>query len=100
MGRHDKVLPGHAIPPQMVEEFLEQYATSMNLQQSDLPDLNEISIANDAVRWTPHATINLLRRSQLTAAKDAEAASATKRPNWIYAKNVIRMIQSQSIIGS
>jgi hypothetical protein len=31
------------------------------------------------------------------AAKDAEAASPSKRPNWVYAKNVLQIMQSQSI---
>ena len=94
---HDKVLAGHALPPTIVQGFVEQYATSTNLEENAIPDVEMTTVANDAVRWTPHATINLLRRSQLTAAKEVEAASPTKKPNWIYAKNVLRMMQSQSI---
>jgi hypothetical protein len=88
---HTSVLPGHALPASMVEGFLNKYAEEDNAEK---PDRASIAKANDAVRWTPHATINLLRRSQLTAAKEAEAAAANKKPNWIYARNVLRILKS------
>jgi hypothetical protein len=87
---HTSVLPGHALPASMVEGFLNKYVED----DAKKPDRKAIAKANDAVRWTPHATINLLRRSQLTAAKEAEAASANKKPNWIYARNVLRILKS------
>ena len=67
---HDKVLPGHALPASMVEGFLDRYLAeeeggSDNDTAKKKPDLKSIALANDAVRWTPHATINLLRRTQV-----------------------------------
>lgn len=118
---HQKLLPGHALPANMVGGFFDQYSSTMEVAK---PDLVSIANANDAVRWTPHATINLLRRSQvslcsvcctsvnasggvavsscphrhllsqkLTAAKKVEAASPRKKPNWIYARNVLRILK-------
>ena len=93
----DSILPGHALPAKMVKTFVDQYFDDM-----DGLDLSAVMRANDAVRHTPHATVNLLRRSQLRASKEAEAASLSsvkskakegrqKRrvgPNSIYAQNV------------
>jgi hypothetical protein len=99
---HETVVAGHALPATMVEQFLDKYYYSSDqtdrsskdsLAANDKPTMEEISRANDAVRWTPHATINLLRRSQLNAAKESEAVSANKKPNLIYARNVIRMLK-------
>ena len=59
---HTRLLPGHALPAKMVDGFLDQYASSF---EENKPNLASIANANDAVRWTPHATINLLRRSQV-----------------------------------
>ena len=86
---HKSVKPGHALPADMVGGFVDRYLEA----GADKPNLDAIAQANDQVRWTPHATINLLRRSQLTAAKEVEALSQNKRPNWIYAKNVLRLIR-------
>jgi hypothetical protein len=64
---HDQVLPGHALPAKMVEGFLDRYlAEDESTGNKKKPDLASIAKANDAVRWTPHATINLLRRSQVS----------------------------------
>jgi hypothetical protein len=87
---HTTILPGHALPAKMVEGFMNKYVQD----NAEKLDLASIARANDAVRWTPHATINLLRRSQLTAAKQAEATSANKKPNWIYARNVLQILKS------
>lgn len=99
---HDTLLPGHALPSTMVKKFVDTYygddfAASSSSEDSGKVkkagelSMNDISRANDEVRHTPHATVNLLRRSQLSAAKEAEAASAVKRPNAIYARNVFRI---------
>ena len=86
----DSILPGHALPARMVKEFVDRYFSDV-----EGLDLAAVSRANDAVRHTPHATVNLLRRSQLRASKEAEAASLKGgkegRPNFIYAQNVRRM---------
>jgi hypothetical protein len=91
---HTQILPGHAVPARMVEGFMDRYLLEDKDKSTKKPDLATIAKANDAVRWTPHATINLLRRSQLSASKVAEAASFNKRPNWIYARNVLRILKS------
>ena len=91
----DSIIPGHALPAEMVKTFVDKYFGDM-----DELDLAEVSRANDAVRHTPHATVNLLRRSQLRASKEAEAATLSSvsskegrqrrraGPNSIYAQNV------------
>jgi len=96
----DSILPGHALPAEMVKEFVDRYYSDV-----DGLDLAAVSRANDAVRHTPHATVNLLRRSQLSASKEAEAASLSsntkegnqrrKGPNSIYAQNVVRLLSLQ-----
>jgi hypothetical protein len=73
---HDQVLPGHALPAKMVEGFLDRYlAEDESTDNKKKPDLTSIAKANDAVRWTPHATINLLRRSQVSLPVFASAMS-------------------------
>ena len=123
---HQQLLPGHALPAKMVDEFFDQYSSTM---EDTKPDLVSIANANDAVRWTPHVTINLLRRSQaiapqylpwrcgfphplischhyrllqwkLTAAKEVEAASPTKKPNKIYARHVLRILKTDPSLSS
>ena len=91
----ESIIPGHALPAEMVKAFVEKYFGDM-----DELDLAAVSRANDAVRHTPHATVNLLRRSQLRASKEAEAATLSSvsskegrqrrraGPNSIYAQNV------------
>jgi hypothetical protein len=73
---HDQVLPGHALPAKMVEGFLDRYLVEdESTDNKKKPDLTSIAKANDAVRWTPHATINLLRRSQVSVLVFASAMS-------------------------
>mmetsp|Transcript_20933 Transcript_20933/g.45250 ORF Transcript_20933/g.45250 Transcript_20933/m.45250 type:complete len:295 (+) Transcript_20933:213-1097(+) len=81
----DMILPGHALPATMVKEFVDKYYGDGHL------DIAAVEVANDAVRHTPHATVNLLRRSQLRTSKEAEAVAGAKTPNLIYARNVIRI---------
>lgn len=100
---HEKLLPGHALPSSMVEKFVDTYYCDGSvMKSSNSRDIKEgtkalklgpddIRRANDEVRHTPHATVNLLRRSQLRAAKEAEATMAVKRPNAVYARNVVRI---------
>jgi 16S rRNA C967 or C1407 C5-methylase (RsmB/RsmF family) len=76
----------------MVKGFVEKYNADC------VPDEAVIAHANDAVRWTPHATINLLRRSQLSAAKKLEAAAPNSKPNAIYARNVLRIIEDTTLL--
>lgn len=89
---HSTILPGHALPSSKVNEFVKKY------NHDSIPNKELIAHANDAVRWTPHATINLLRRSQLTAAKTAEAAATNSKPNAIYARNVLRIIEDETLL--
>lgn len=93
--RHDTVLPGHALPSSMVEDFVKHYTTD----SSSIPSSETIAKANDAVRWTPHATINLLRRSQLTAAKTLEAAAANSKPNAVYPRNALRILDDKTLLN-
>ena len=82
------ILPGHALPPTMVQTFVQQYYPSSSLSLQDITQLN------NQIRQTPHATINLLRRTQLNAAKDMERNLPNPRPNAIYARNVIQLKKS------
>ena len=93
---HKMILPGHALPSTMVSGFI--YKLGLDPQLTLIP--SDIALANDAVRRTPHATINLLRRSQLNAAKQLEAQMANKRPNSVYAKNVIRILADGVLLRS
>ena len=94
----DQILPGHALPATMVQRFVEEYYGDPDAARTHPPvslgDADAIARANDAVRHTPHATVNLLRRSQLQASKKAEAAlTGTKvKPNFIYARNVVPLM--------
>ena len=90
---HDEIIAGHALPASMVQGFI---ATIMAGSFPEPPSLQFVAKANDAVRWTPHATINLLRRSQLVAAKQVEAASSNKKPNAVYARNVMKILADQN----
>jgi hypothetical protein len=87
---HDTVLPGHAIPHTMVHNFVSSSSTT-TMDASNVLSLDQVSKANDLVRQTPHATINLLRRSQLNAAAQYEASLGTNDrppPNSVYVRNV------------
>ena len=81
---HDALKPGHALPSAVVRPFVEKYGAGAP------PSDDALAAANDAVRRSPHATINLLRRSQLDAAQRLEAAlpPERRRPNRVYAANV------------
>ena len=99
---HTQVLPGHALPAKMVEGFIDEYhqlATDETIGALKKPEFRAVMHANNAVRWTPHATINLLRRSQLKASKVAEAAMPNKKPNWIYVRNVQRILKSSIFLN-
>lgn len=89
---HDEraVKPGHALPAAAVADYVGQYFPTSELSFS------EIATFNDLVRQTPHATINLLRRSQLVAAQRAEKKRALSsnnghKPNSLYARNVVHL---------
>lgn len=93
---HTTIIPGHALPATMVQEFID---TTMS-ESTERPSLERVAQANDAVRWTPHATINLLRRKQLAAAKQVESLSTNKKPNAIYARNVMKILADQQLLSN
>jgi hypothetical protein len=93
---HDDILPGHALPASMVQKFMMQSQHESDAK-IEIPDLLDIAQANDEVRKTPHATINLLRRSQLQAAKLVEASSPNKKPNSIYVRNVNKILKNRDL---
>ena len=84
---HDVMVPGHALPAPVVRSFVERYANDA------APSDAQLAAANDAVRRTPHATVNLLRRSQLAAAQRLEASLPKAQPNLVYARNVQTMLR-------
>jgi hypothetical protein len=90
---HSSILPGHALPSNMVEGFVQEQVIA-----DKKPNTEDIARANNAVRRTPHATINLLRRSQLKAAKQVEAVSSGSKPNSIYVRNVLRILADGSLL--
>ena len=87
---HTGVIAGHAVPHKMVEEFLISQSESEKIEPIGFDDL---AASNNLVRHTPHATINILRRSQLEAASEYEKGLGAKRPkpNSIYVQNAIRL---------
>ena len=93
---HSSILAGHALPASMVQGFVRDQQQG---KDSNGPKPQDIAIANDAVRWSPHATINLLRRSQLDAAKEAEAQATNRKPNAIYANNVLRILADKTLLS-
>ena len=70
---HTDVIAGHAVPHKIVEGFMKSLAL-------ERVEYEELARANNLVRETPHATINILRRSQLKAAAEYEKGLGTKRP--------------------
>jgi hypothetical protein len=93
---HVTILPGHALPATMVQQFMIQ-AHQESEGKFQVPAFSDIAQANDEVRRTPHATINLLRRSQLQAAKRIEASSPNKKPNSIYVRNVNKILKYRDL---
>lgn len=92
------ILAGHALPASMVKGFVDKSIKASSITtiaKEKEPSFEMVVRANNAVRWTPHATINLLRRSQLTAAKQVERAGPNMKPNAIYARNVMKIIADE-----
>jgi hypothetical protein len=89
---HDSVIAGHAVPHKMVRQFI-QTIKGPDSAKSIAP--NDLSNANNKVRMTPHATINILRRSQLNAAAQYEKGLGDKKPtpNSIYVRNTMKLIE-------
>lgn len=77
---------GHTLPLPVVSKFMDQYLAEH--PGAAKPDMDDMARAHDKTRWTPHATINLLRGSQLKAAKPNEHNRAL-----IYARNILQMLQ-------
>ena len=88
---HDTVIAGHAVPHKMVRQFIETINGPESMKNISA---NDLTSANNKVRMTPHATINILRRSQLNAAARYEKSLGDKRPkpNSIYVRNALKLI--------
>jgi hypothetical protein len=95
---HSEVIAGHAVPHKMVEGFMKSFHAANGTNGQGLIDYEVLSQANNRVRQTPHATINILRRSQLTAAGEYESGLGKKKPkaNSIYVRNAIRLSEALS----
>jgi hypothetical protein len=94
---HAELKAGHAIPHEMVEGFMKsQRSMGGTYGRTGMIDYVALSRANDRVRRTPHATINILRRSQLIAAGEYERGLGKKKPepNSIYVRNAIRLAEA------
>ncbi len=95
---HVGLKPGHAIPHRMVEGFVKSQRSSSGMHGGEGPLIGyeALSRANDRVRQTPHATINILRRSQLLAAGMYESGLGSKKPkpNSIYVRNALRLAEA------
>ncbi|KAL3787065.1 hypothetical protein HJC23_011749 [Cyclotella cryptica] len=89
---HTSVVPGHAVPHKMVQQFIDK-AHDSKISRGNKMTPTELSSANNKVRMTPHATINILRRSQLTAATEYEKGLGEKKPtpNSIYVRNALKL---------
>mmetsp|Transcript_14933 Transcript_14933/g.32563 ORF Transcript_14933/g.32563 Transcript_14933/m.32563 type:complete len:433 (+) Transcript_14933:115-1413(+) len=90
---HTEVIAGHAIPHKMVEGFMESLNASGGRDDQISLGYAELVEANNRVRKTPHATINILRRSQLSAAGQYEKGLGKRqpKPNSIYVRNAKRL---------
>lgn len=86
----DKLGPstgGHAPPIEEIEGLIDNYiGTNPSLIKPEFADMTR---AHDKTRWTPHATINLLRTSQLMAAKDKEDRGK------LFARNVLSYLKGE-----
>jgi len=78
---------GHAPPVGEIEGLIDNYL-STNPSMSK-PDFADMTRAHDKTRWTPHATINLLRTSQLMAAKDKEDRGK------VFARNIFSFLKGE-----
>jgi hypothetical protein len=89
---HTSVIAGHAVPHKLVQEFVQ---TINGLESAKSITMGALGEANNKVRMTPHATINILRRSQLNAAAQYEKGLGSKRPkpNSIYVRNTLKLIE-------
>lgn len=89
---HTEVIAGHAVPHKMVVGFMKSFHSTIEADEG-LIDYEELKKSNNRVRQSPHATINILRRSQLTAAGEYESGLGKKKPkpNSIYVRNAIRL---------
>ncbi|KAL7545723.1 hypothetical protein ACHAWF_009077 [Thalassiosira exigua] len=90
---HSEVIAGHAVPHKMVQGFMKSLYSPGGKDGSVPLEYDELVKANNEVRHTPHATINILRRSQLAAAAEYEKGLGEKRPkaNSIYVRNAVRL---------
>lgn len=93
---HSEVIAGHAVPHKMVEGFMKTLSSSPLSNGKDELEYHDLVEANNRVRQTPHATINILRRSQLNAAAEYERGLGEKRPkaNSIYVRNAVRLSEA------
>eukprot|EP00587_Corethron_hystrix_P006587 CAMPEP_0113317552 /NCGR_PEP_ID=MMETSP0010_2-20120614/12414_1 /TAXON_ID=216773 ORGANISM="Corethron hystrix, Strain 308" /NCGR_SAMPLE_ID=MMETSP0010_2 /ASSEMBLY_ACC=CAM_ASM_000155 /LENGTH=340 /DNA_ID=CAMNT_0000174555 /DNA_START=183 /DNA_END=1205 /DNA_ORIENTATION=- /assembly_acc=CAM_ASM_000155 len=76
---------GHAPPISEIDDLFDQYL-SRN-PGIDRPPIEEIEFGHDKTRWTPHATINLLRSSQLKAAKDNQSRAK------VFVSNILKILK-------
>ena len=93
---HTDVIAGHAVPHKMVEGFMNSLNLESGSENVETIVFEALAASNNLVRQTPHATINILRRSQLKAAAEYEKGLGEKRPkpNSIYVRNAIRLSKS------
>lgn len=78
---------GHAPPLEEVDELFGVYMSENPAVIK--PDPEDVAWAHDKSRWTPHATINLLRSSQLKAASDNKMRSR------IFPKNILSLLRGK-----
>ncbi len=93
---HTDVIAAHAVPHKMVEGFMNSLNLESGTGKGEKIGFEELATSNNLVRRTKHATINILRRSQLDAAAEYEKGLGEKRPkpNSIYVRNAIRLSKS------
>lgn len=89
---HTSVIAGHAVPHKLVQQFVQ---TINGPESANSISIGSLADANNKVRMTPHATINILRRSQLNAAAQYEKGLGVKKPkpNSIYVRNTLKLIE-------
>lgn len=92
---HDYVKPGHALPHAvMLRRIIDQSngEDALGSGITQIAHLTEESVAraNNEVRRMPHATVNILRRSQLMAVQCLDAVN-NKPANYVNVHNIIRL---------
>eukprot|EP00592_Proboscia_alata_P022101 CAMPEP_0194421708 /NCGR_PEP_ID=MMETSP0176-20130528/20959_1 /TAXON_ID=216777 /ORGANISM="Proboscia alata, Strain PI-D3" /LENGTH=338 /DNA_ID=CAMNT_0039229999 /DNA_START=212 /DNA_END=1228 /DNA_ORIENTATION=- len=80
---------GHAPPLHEIDGLFDTYVAEN--PQAERPDEENMAKAHDKTRWTPHATINLLRAKQLKAATDNRNRAR------VFPRNILKLLSKNLV---